>query len=66
MTALAALWLCGLCALGLYSCLPETGVRQDIYYVTLGILSTCVMMVSATILVVILISPLGIHVGKWM
>jgi hypothetical protein len=66
MTAVLAFWLCALCILGLYRSVPERGVRQDLYDVTLGILSTCVMVVSATILVVSLISPLGIHRGNWM
>jgi hypothetical protein len=66
MTAILALWLCGLCAVGLYHSVPERGMRQDIYDVSLGILSTGVLVVSATIMVVMLFSPLGIHVGKWM
>jgi hypothetical protein len=66
MMALLALWLCGLCVVGLYHCMPEKGVRQDFYDVTLGILATCVMIVAATIIAVSLLSPLGIHAGKWM
>lgn len=66
MTSILAFWLCGLCVVGLYHSIPERGVRQDIYDVTLGILSTCVILISATILVVSLLSPSGIHPGKWM
>ena len=66
MIAVLALSLFGVCAVGLYYAMPEKGTRQDIYDATLGILSTCVLVVSATIMVVMLFSPLGIHVGKWM
>lgn len=65
MIAVLALWLCGLCAVGLYHCMPESGTRQDIYDLTLGLLSTFVMVAAATVMMVSLISP-GIHVGKWM
>jgi NADH:ubiquinone oxidoreductase subunit 2 (subunit N) len=61
MIALLAFWLCGLCAVGLYHCMPERGVRQDFYDVTLGILSTCVMVIAATVMTVSLLSPQGIH-----
>jgi hypothetical protein len=63
--AVLALWLCGLCAVGLYHSMPERGMRQDIYDLTLGILSTCGMVAAATIVAVSLVSP-GIHIGKWM
>jgi len=65
MVSLVALWLCGLCAVGLYHCVPQGGVRQDFYDAALGILTTCVMVAAATIMIVSLLSP-GIHSGKWM
>lgn len=61
MIALLAFWLCSLCAVGLYHCVPERGMRQDFYDATLGILTTCVMVIAATVMVVSLLSPLGIH-----
>jgi predicted Kef-type K+ transport protein len=61
MTALLALWLCALSIVGLYRSLPERGVRQDFYDVTLGILSSGMLAVSATIMVVSLISQPAVH-----
>jgi hypothetical protein len=65
MTALLALWLCGLCVVGIYYSMPPSGsMRQDIYGLSLWILSSFVLAVSATILVVSIVSPLGIH-PRW-
>jgi hypothetical protein len=61
MTAILALWLCGLCAVGLYRSMPQRGTRQDIYNIALGIMATCVMVLAAAIMVVSLLSPAGIH-----
>jgi hypothetical protein len=66
MASILAFWLCGLCIVALYHSIPERGTRQDIYDATLGILSACVIMVSAAIIVVSLLSPTGLHPGKWM
>ena len=65
MTALLALWLCGLCTVAIYYTVPPKGMRPDVYSVALWILSSCVMAVSATILVVSVISPVGIHPAKF-
>jgi hypothetical protein len=40
-------------------------MRPDVYSVALWILSSSVMAVSATILVVSVISPVGIHPAKF-
>jgi hypothetical protein len=61
MLTILALWVCGLCALSLYRSIPAKGMRQDIYDVTLGIMSTSVLVVSATVLVVSLIASPGVH-----
>ena len=69
MSALLALWLCGLCVVGVagvhYS-MPPSGSRPNVYEVTLWILSSTVLAVSGTILVVGLVSPLPIQPGWWL
>ena len=65
MTALLALWLCGLCAGAIYYTIPPKGTSPDVYGVALWILSSSVMAVSATILVVSAVSPMGIHPAKF-
>jgi hypothetical protein len=65
MTALLALWLCALCVGAIYYSIPPGGMRQNIYDVALWILSSGVLAVSATVLVVSLVSPWGIHPTKW-
>jgi len=69
MTALLALWLCGVCvvgAAGVYYSLPPAGVRPNVYEVALWILGCTVLAVSAAILVVSLFSPLAVHPGWWL
>jgi len=66
MTALLALWLCGVCvlsAVALYYGMPPTGTRPNLYEVMLGMLSGTALAVSATITVVSLFSPLLIQPG---
>lgn len=65
MTALLALWLCGLCAGAIYYTIPAKGMSPDVYGVALWILSSSVLAVSATILVVSVLSPNGVHAGKF-
>ena len=64
MTALLALWLIALCVGAIYYSIPPSGVSPDIYGVGLWILSSGVMVVSAIILVVSVVSPWGIHPTK--
>ena len=65
MTVLLALWLIALCVGAIYYSIPPSGVSPDIYGVGLWILSSGVMVVSAIILVVSVVSPWGIHPTKW-
>lgn len=65
MTALLALWLCGLCVGAIYYSTPPSGMSPDLYAVALWILSSVVLAVSAVILVVSVVSPFGIHAGKY-
>jgi len=65
VTALLALWLCALCVGAMYYSTPQRGVGPDVYGVALWILSSGVLAVSATILVVSVISPVGIHPPKF-
>jgi hypothetical protein len=72
MSALFALWLCGVCVVGVvgaYYSLPPSGARLDVYEVTLWFLLgtlLAVLAVSATISVVGLVSPLAIQPGWWL
>jgi hypothetical protein len=69
MTALLALWLCGLCVVGVvgvYNSLPPSGARPNVYEVSLWLLSGTAVAVSAIILVVGVVSPQGIHPGFWL
>jgi len=69
MTALLILWLCGVCvvgAVGVYYSLPPAGTRPNVYEVTLWLLAGTVLVVSATILVVSLFSPLVIQPAWWL
>ena len=69
MTALVALWLCGVCvvgAVGVYYSMPPAGARPNVYEVMLWILAGTVFAVSAAILVVSLVSPLAIHPEWWL
>jgi uncharacterized membrane protein len=62
MTAFfSALWLCGLCVVAIYYTIPPSGMNPDIYGISLWILSSVVLVASVVILMVILISPVGIH-----
>jgi hypothetical protein len=65
MTALLALWLCALCAGAIYYSMPPSGTRPDVYGVALWIMSSGVLVVSAVILVVSVISPPVIHPVKY-
>jgi hypothetical protein len=69
MTALLALWLCGICvvgAAGVYYSLPPSGARPNVYEVTLWILSGTLLAISAAILVVSLVSPLPFQPAWWL
>jgi hypothetical protein len=69
MSALLALWLCGLCVVGVvgvYHSLPPSGERPNFYEITLWILSSAVLAVSGAIMVVGLVSPLAIQPGWWL
>jgi hypothetical protein len=65
MTAILALWLCGLCVLAIYYSAPPIGMRPDVYGVALWIMSGGVLAVSATILVVSVVAPVGVHPAKF-
>jgi hypothetical protein len=65
MTALLALWLCALCAGAIYYSIPPSGTKLDVYSVALWIMSSGVLVVSAVILVVSVVSPTGIHPAKF-
>jgi hypothetical protein len=49
----------------IYHGIPPSGMKPDIYGIGLWILSSGVLVVSAVILVVSLVSPWGIHPTKW-
>ena len=69
MTALLALWLCGVCivaVVGVYNSMPPSGELPNLYEVSLWILSGTVFAVSAAILVVGLVSPLAIQPRWWL
>jgi hypothetical protein len=65
MTALLALWLCALCGGAIYYSMPTSGTRLDVYGVALWIMSSGVLVVSAVILVVSVVSPPVIHPAKY-
>ncbi|WGJ16257.1 hypothetical protein QEV83_08470 [Methylocapsa sp. D3K7] len=65
MTALLALWLCALCAGAIYYSIPPRGTRADVYGIALWIMSSGVLVVSAVVLVVSVVSPAGIHPPKF-
>ena len=65
MTTILALWICALCFGAVYYSLPEQGMKMDIYSIGLWVLSSGVFLVSATILVVSLVSPWPMHTTKW-
>ncbi|MGH6841057.1 MAG: hypothetical protein ACREDV_03050 [Methylocella sp.] len=51
--------------MAIYYTLPTAGMKPDFYGITLWILSGCVLVASAIILVVVLIAPQTIH-PKWL
>lgn len=61
MIPLLALWVCTLSVVSIYNSVPPENTRQNIYGVALWFLSCCVLLVSAAIFVVSIVSPLGIH-----
>jgi hypothetical protein len=65
MTALLALWLGALSVVSIYNSIPPENTRQNIYGIALWILSCCVLLVSAAIFMVSIVSPLGIHPQRW-
>jgi hypothetical protein len=69
MTALFALWLCGVCvvcAVGVYYSMPPIGARPNVYEFALWMLLGTVSEVSATILIVSLVSRPAIHPAWWL
>jgi membrane-bound serine protease (ClpP class) len=55
MIAFLALWLCVLFVAAIYYTIPPSGMRPDIYEITLWILSSCTLATSAIIIVVSLV-----------
>ena len=69
MTALFALWLCGVgvvAAVGLYYSMPPVCARPNVYEFALWMLLGTTLEVSATSLMVSLVSPLPIHPAWWL
>ncbi|QBR70733.1 hypothetical protein CU048_04940 [Beijerinckiaceae bacterium] len=61
MIPLLALWVGALSVVSIFNSVPPENTRQNVYGIALWILSCCILVISAAIFMVSIVSPLGIH-----
>lgn len=69
MSAFLGLWLAGLFlvgALGVYNSLPPQGARPNVYELSLWVLSSTALALSAITFVVSIVLPQAVHPGYWL